>query len=427
MDIITIIAIFWILWFLIFDKFFSKNEKNSIEDEKNNEKISELENKISKLEWENRILSEENIRTKIELDKKNEIFWEKENEIKKEVEEKNIAQWKAKQMFAEFAPLKEKFSNVQQKNDELATKIAKLESELESEKNKKTKDFEKKVSELEEARKSLEDEKVRVRREDEEKLAEIEKNRDRIWAEHEVYAISKMKEICIKPEYSFSFYENTNLPETFDWKFKPDFLIDFLWQYVIFDAKISKSASIQNYINEQVKSTARKIKSSTNTNEIYPTIFFVIPQIDFEKMNKIAFYEDWFNFFVITPEFFEIVLMSFKKISIYENLEKIDPQERENIVNILAAYDQHISHRNAIDILSSIQGVKIWKLKNNLWEEMLEEIDQKKSKIRLETFKPTELQKFIKDPNHQIEEIKKMIEPKKAEIEKDAIEQISIV
>ena len=128
-----------------------------------------------------------------------------------------------------------------------------------------------------------------------------------------------MKEVCIKPEYSFNFFENTNLPESFDWKFKPDFLIEFLWQYVIFDAKISKSAPIQNYINDQVKSTAKKIKSSNNTNEIYPTIFFVIPQMDFEKMNKIAFYEDWFNFFVITPEFFEIVLMSFKKISIYEN------------------------------------------------------------------------------------------------------------
>jgi len=47
--------------------------------------------------------------------------------------------------------------------------------------------------------------------------------------------------------------------------------------------------------------------------------------------------------------------MSFKKISVYENLEKIDPQERENILNVLSAYDQHISHRNAIDILSSIQ------------------------------------------------------------------------
>jgi len=78
------------------------------------------------------------------------------------------------------------------------------------------KDFEKKVSELEEARKSLEDEKLRIRKEDEEKQLEIEKNRDRIWAEHEVKAISKMKEICIKPEYSFNFFENTNLPESFD-------------------------------------------------------------------------------------------------------------------------------------------------------------------------------------------------------------------
>jgi hypothetical protein len=50
---------------------------------------------------------------------------------------------------------------------------------------------------------------------------------------------------------------------------------------------------------------------------------------------------------------------------------------------------------------------------------MLEEIENKKSKIRLENFKPTELQKFIKDPDYQINEIKKLIQPKDAEIKID--------
>ena len=441
MEISTIIIVIWILWFLIFEKFFNKNLENISEEKKTEieEKISEklniihennlneLKNKISELEWERRILSEENIRTKIELDKKNEIYWEKEIEIKREVEEKNIAQWKAKQMFAEFAPLKEKFSNIQEKNDELNTKIWKLESELESEKNKKTKELEKNISELEESRKSLEDEKLRIRREDEEKLAEIERNRDRIWAEHEISAISKMKDVCIKPEFSFNFFENTNLPENFDWKFKPDFLVEFLWQFIVFDAKLSKSKDIQGYINEQVKSTAKKIKAAKNSDEIYSTVYFVVPMMDFEKMKKVSFYEDWYNFFAIPAENFEPILASYKKILNYENLETIDPKERENIINVLAAYDQHISHRNAIDILSSLQWLKIWKLKENLWTEMLEEVEEKKSKIRLENFKPTELQKFIKDPNHQIDEIKKIIEPKKAEINKDEIEQATLI
>lgn len=438
--IIILIWIFWILWFLIFDKFFNQKienfdekleekleiEKNKIE-EKNLEIQNELKNKISELEWERRILSEENIRIKIELDKKNEILWEKENQIKQEVEEKNIAQWKAKQMFAEFAPLKEKFSNIQEKNDELATKIAKLESELESEKNKKTKDFEKKVSELEEARKSLEDEKLRIRREDEEKIKEAEENRDRIWAEHENSAIAKMKEICTKPEFSFNFFENTNLPESFDWKFKPDFLVEFLWQFIVFDAKLSKSKDIQWYINEQVKSTAKKIKAAKNSDEIYWTVYFVVPMMDFEKMKKVSFYEDWYNFFAIPAENFEPILASYKKILNYENLETIDPKERENIINVLAAYDQHISHRNAIDILSSLQWLKISKLKENLWSEMINEVEEKRSKIRLDNFKPTDLKKFIQDPNRQIDEIKKIVQPKKAEITEDEIEQISII
>ena len=434
--LITAIWIFWILGFLVFDKFFSKKWENFEEklekeiekiEEKNLEIQNELKNKIAELEWERRVLSEENIRTKVELDKKNEIFWEKENQIKQEVEEKNIAQWKAKQMFAEFAPLKEKYSNLQEKNDELTTKIAKLEAELEQEKTKKTKDFERKLAELEESRKALEDEKARIRKEDEEKKLEEEKNRDRIWAEHEINSISKMKEVCKKPDFNFNFYENITLPESFDGKFKPDFLVEFLGQYIIFDAKLSKSKDIQGYINEQVKSTVKKIKSAKNCDEIYKTVYFIVPTQDFIKMKKISFYEDWYNLFAISIESFESILASFKKISEYENLEKIDPQERENIINVLAAYDQHISHRNAIDILSSLQWLKVSKLKNELWWEMLDEIEDKKSKIRLENFKPTDLKKFIQDPKHQIDEIKKIILPKKAEIDKKEIEQIEII
>jgi hypothetical protein len=58
---------------------------------------------------------------------------------------------------------------------------------------------------------------------------------------------------------------------------------------------------------------------------------------------------------------------------------------------------------------------------------MLEEVEEKRSKIRLDNFKPTDLKKFIQDPSYQIDEIKKIVQPKKADISEDEIEQISIV
>jgi len=414
MDIILIIWIFCVLWFLVWDKFWDKKEI--------------FENpEIEKLKVENNIFREENIKLKIENEKINENSWKIKWELDQEKSEKSELQWKNKQMFVNLTSFQEKLRNFEEKNWELNKKVAKFESE----RTKKEKDFEQKIWELDNSRKSLEDEKIRIRKEDEEKIQVEQDNKNRIWADHEIEAIAKMKEVCIKPEISFQFFENTNLPENFDWKLKPDFLIEFLWQYIIFDAKMSRSANLQTYINEQVKSTVKKIKVAKNSEEIYSTVFFVVPHIAIDELKKLSFYEDWFNFFIITAETFESVISSFKKITSYENLDKIDPKERENIVNLLASYDQHISQRNAVDILSSISWVKVSQAKEILDSDMLEEIELKKKKMRIENFKPTDLKRLISNPEEQIEEMKKLVVAKKSKISKgdleDWIEQISLV
>lgn len=430
--IITIIWIFWILFFLIFDKFFNQKwwniekkfeeklelEINKIE-EKNQENLNELKNKISELEWERRILSEENIRIKIELDKKNEILWEKESELKKEIEDKNIAQWKVNQMFAEFAPLKEKYSNILEKNDELNTKIWKLESELEYEKNKKNKDFEKKIKDLENSRISLEDEKMRIRKEDEKDKQEKIENRNRIWKEHENIAISKMTEICQKR--NFNFYRNENLPVWFTWKFKPDFMVEFLWKYIIFDAKTSISADLNTYIKAQFKSTAKKIKDSENSEDFSKSVYLVVPSIWIKDLKQENLYskEQWFDFYVISIESFEAILACFEIIKWYKNLENIDPRERENIIEILWAYENHITFRNSLDILSTLRWIELWSLKNKLSNDMIWKINKH---IKLNNFTQTDIKKYLNKPDKQLNEIKKMIEPKKAEVILDEIE-----
>jgi hypothetical protein len=43
-----------------------------------------------------------------------------------------------------------------------------------------------------------------------------------------------------------------------------------------------------------------------------------------------------------------------KKVKDYDLAEKFNPQERENIVNLVAALDFHISKRNAFDIALSL-------------------------------------------------------------------------
>ena len=379
-----------------------------------------LQKELDKAKTEKDLLLEQHARMTVELEKKTEELGQVEQKLEREQAEKNEKEGRGKQMYAESVSLKEKNQSLQAQVEELNKKVV----QFESHKEKKEKDFEQKVSHLEESRKALEDEKTRIRREDEERLEKQEAERNRVWAEHENTSIAQMKEVCVKPELGFSFYENTTLPETFDGKLKPDFLVEFLGQYIIFDAKMTRaqSRSLQDYINDQAKSTAKKIAESKNKDEIYSTIYFIVPQQEVHTLKKTAFYEGGYSFAVISIDAFEPILDAYKKITHYELAESFDPKERENIINLIAAFDQHIARQNAVNILTSLEGLKVKHMKESLHPEMKEEVEVQRKKMRVENFKPTDLKRLIANPEEQIEEMKKLVVPSRPPIDKGDVE-----
>ena len=384
MDIIVLIAVLGLSGFLVWDRFFKPSEekenvKKQLEDVYR-EKITDLEVKLRKAESDRDELS-----------------------------------GKGKQMFAQLTSLKEK-------NESLDSKVSELSRELTTYKNneeQEKKDIAKKITELTKSTEVLEDEKMRLRREDKERLELEEAERDRVWNEHENVCLSLMREVCQKPELAFNFYDNGNLPHSFDGTLKPDFLVEFLGQYIVFDAKMSRSANLQTYLNEQVKKTVKKIKASKNNDEIYQTVFFMIPTVEIATLKKTHFYEDGYSFYIVPIESFEAIIASYKKVTNYELAESFDPQERENIVNLIASYDQHISRQNAINLLTSIEGLKVMHQKGSLNDEIRGDVETTKKKMRLENLKPTDLKRFIQNPGEQINAIKGMIETKDPSVTAD--------
>jgi len=55
---------------------------------------------------------------------------------------------------------------------------------------------------------------------------------------------------------------------------------------------MSRSANLQNYISDQVKNTAKKVKLTKNKDDIYKTIFFIIPAAEISNLKKTCFYEE---------------------------------------------------------------------------------------------------------------------------------------
>ncbi len=333
---------------------------------------------------------------------KEEAFGEAKKEITKLTE--NV-----KNEWAQNKKLEEKNESLQGKCSELERKI----SQFEESKERKEKEFDKRVNDLNKAKEALEDEKNRIRREDNQRLEKAEEERDRVWNDHENLVLASLRESCQKKEIGFQFYDNANLPPDFSGALKPDFLVEFLDQYIVFDAKKSKNP--KTYIREQVKETAKKLK---NNNQIYPVVFFIMPVNEIAELKETSFFEGDYSFYVIPEISVGPLLANFKKITEYEKVQELDPQDRENIVNLIAGYDRHISFQNAVNILLAKDSIDLMESKErNLNEELLGDIEIKKQNMR-KKLKEADINK-LQNIDRQHKEISKIVEPEPGIKEKD--------
>lgn len=330
--------------------------------------------------------------------------------IKKELdnlkEEKHKLEATGKQVWAQKTKMEEQLANIRENLKEKEKNLSKFEEA----ENRKQKELENQTKHLENARKSLEEEKIRIQREDEEEQQKILAERSRKWNDHENEVVYLLKDVCKKPELNFSFYDNTNLPVEFDGRLKPDFMIEFLGQYIIFDAKkSSKLENIKTYIADQVKKSAEKYAKNELINS---QVFFIVPQEAISHMNKLYFFERGFRFFIVTKESIEPILFNFKRITEYENIEKLDPQERENIVDLIANYDRHISFQNAANIILAKESIDLMNSKKKLNSDIQNEIDIKKHNIREKKLMPTEVKRISINLENQKSEIDNLISTK---------------
>ncbi len=341
---------------------------------------------------------------------------------------------KFKTLRVQYDESAQQLNKLQGQNAQLQDENSRLESQMES-RSRHISDIEKqlveyranetqekqntdrRIKEIDSARKALEEERTRVLEAEERARKEEENTRTRIWALHEDNAKTLMREVCQKSDIGLPTFDNTNLPDGFDPKFKPDFMLKLLGQYVIFDPKSSQSQSLQTYIKNQVQATAKKIRNSVSFSDIYKTVFFVIPSIGLQELRETHYVEQGLSFFVIPLEAFEPIGRTLKRLEDYDLADKYDPQERENIVNVIATYDQHIRQQNATNILSTIRGLKVMAEKSTIPEDVVEAVESRRVQLRIEQLSPAQLKKLIENPEEQAKEILSLIAPKQPEID----------
>ena len=335
------------------------------------------------------------------------------NDLEYAQSEKNEFVGKNKTMFVQLEALKGDVKNLVQDRDELRKRV----TQFESDEKRRAKEIEQQTTQLSNAQRRFEDEQKRVIHEDEERMKQLDEERDRLWANHELSVIAALTDLCKQPAFSFTSYTNTNLPDGFDGSLKPDFMIDFLGQYVIFDAKVSKAKSMQTYITAQIKSTVEKVKGN---DQIYKSIFLVVPTSALAELKTHSHVIDGYTLYIIGPEAVAPILAALKRITLYEFAEQMDPQQRENIVQLIAELDFHINLRNAADLILTKMGTDLLQKAQRVDPELAEEVALKKLPMNAKaSIAAGELKKIVSKLTNQIEEAQQLISPKAPVRKKD--------
>lgn len=330
---------------------------------------------------------------------------ELEKDLEAEKKEKSELSGKGKELFSQFKNLEAEYKAALKERDNLQKTVNKYEAEA-SQREKEHRDM---INKLENAERALEKERARVIQSEADARKLAEEERDRIWNDHEVDVITTLADLCKQPHLQFRTFSNNNLPDDFDGSLKPDFLIDFLGQYVVFDAKVSKAQSLQTYIDDQVKKTADKMKKS---DKIYPHIFLVVPTEAVSELKKLVYSKDNFTFYVVSREALSPILSSLKRISTYELAETLDPQKRENIINMLADLATHISYRNAHELLLTKMGADTLERVARTDPELAAEVEQKRAEKKLSALSPSEIKRIAGSLTEQNAEISSLASPK---------------
>jgi hypothetical protein len=331
--------------------------------------------------------------------------------IKKDLEaekaEKNKLSGANKQMFAENTRLKAEMDAVAKERDGLQKTLTKLETTQEQ----REKEHHKLIEKQEAALVALQEERKRVLEDEAAARQEMEEERDRLWNDHENMVIAGLVELCKLPHLQFRAYTNNSLPDDFDGSLKPDFLIDFLGQYVLFDAKVSKAENLQIYIDDQVKKTTDKIKKNS---KIYPHVFLVVPTEAIGKLKKLMYAKDQYYFYVVSREALAAILAMLKRISTYELAETLDPQKRENIINMLAELATHISYRNAHELILTKMGADTLDRVSRTDPELAAEVEQKRQEKKFSSLQLSEIKRIAGSLAEQNAEVEGLAAPKAA-------------
>ena len=307
------------------------------------------------------------------------------------------------------------FDELKTKNTELETSLRSISDErndlknintkLSNEEEKRVLDSKKEIEALITLKQSTEQEKqannnLRVR----EKEEEFEKMKSQ-WVEHEKDVENYLKEIC--RNYVIKYVGQEEFPHP---RNKPDNSIEIMDQLIVFDAKSPSNNNLDNF-PKYIKDQTENLKKYAKHDDVKNDLFLVIPSNTLNVIDQFSYKIGEYNVFIVTKDALEPIILSLKKIEEYEFVDKLSPEERDNVCSVIGKFAHTTKRRIQIDnffqreFLSTLDKAK--KLPREILESVIEFENAEKLNPPIEKRKKTIFTKDLKD---QVDDIEKDME-----------------
>ena len=307
------------------------------------------------------------------------------------------------------------FDELKTKNTELETSLRSISEErndlknintkLSNEEEKRVLDSKKEIEALITLKQSTEQEKqannnLRVR----EKEEEFDKMKSQ-WVKHEKDVENYLKEIC--RNYIIKYVGQEEFPHP---RNKPDNSIEIMDQLIVFDAKSPSNNNLDNF-PKYIKDQTENLKKYAKHDDVKNDLFLVIPSNTLNVIDQFSYKIGEYNVFIVTKDALEPIILSLKKIEEYEFVDKLSPEERDNVCSVIGKFAHTTKRRIQIDnffqreFLSTLDKAK--KLPREILESVIEFENAEKLNPPIEKRKKTIFTKDLKD---QVDDIEKDME-----------------
>ena len=261
------------------------------------------------------------------------------NQIQKSEGILNAKMTSFEQLKTEKTQAEVRLQATEQEYNALKTKLTTLESKEEN----RIESLRKSLDKSNALQESLEKEKERI---NDERVAEkssyFEKMKKK-WSNHEKDIENHIQFICKNHILEYISQENFPYPRN-----KPDNTIKISEQYIIFDAKSPLSDDLSNFPT-YIKNQTDNLKKYAKHSDVKKDLFLVIPSNTLSSIDKFTYNMGDYNVFVITKDSIEPIIISLKKIQDFQLVEKLSPEERDDICRIIGKFAHTTKRRIQID------------------------------------------------------------------------------